>query len=65
MKKLITTFAAVWVFAVFAFLQVWFWSGVMDGRGSTLMSAVVGMVVFMIVGVVPVKIIKMLANIFK
>lgn len=65
MKKLITAIAAVWVFGVFILLQIWFWSGVHDGVGSPLMMSVVGSIVFLVVGVAPVKIVKMLANIFK
>lgn len=65
MKKVITGVAAVWVFAVFALLQFWFWSTVSSGHGSALINAFVGVFVFLAVGVAPVKIIKMIANIFK
>lgn len=65
MKKLITAIAAVWVFGVFILLMIWFWSGVRDGVGNPLMMAIVGSILFLMVGVAPVKIVKMLANIFK
>lgn len=65
MKKLITGVAALWLFGVFAFLQFWFWSGVPHGHGNTLINAIVGVFVFFVIGVAPVKIIKMVANIFK
>lgn len=65
MKKVITVLAAVWVFGVFAFLQMWFWSSVSSGHGSALINAAVGVFVFLAIGVAPVKIIKMIANIFK
>lgn len=65
MKKLITVIAALWLFLVFAFLQYWFWSGVSSGHGSAVVNAIVGCFVFFVVGVVPVKIIKITANLFK
>lgn len=65
MKKLITVIAALWLFLVFAFLQFWFWGGVTSGHGNSVVNAIVGCFVFFVVGVVPVKIIKITANLFK
>lgn len=65
MGRFVKVVAAGWLIVVFAFLQLWFWSGVVHGAGGEIIRIFVCLIVFVLVGLAPVKLIKIIGGMFK
>nr|DAH52781.1 MAG TPA: hypothetical protein [Caudoviricetes sp.] len=65
MKSVITVISALWLAVIFAFLQYWFWSTLSVNADGAMGRMFVAVVVFLLVGLAPVKLIKVVANLFK